>query len=239
VFVVRRKRTTKEKKRPAKSLPCVFPQNARQRPHDTDLHGKQSLSCIYNRTHSNGTLSYVKTGARQQKRNRRTADKRTARAHTVHLRALSSNARQRIFQKKQRPHSRPHTSAGRPAAAQRPDAGSCALPLVLPTPELLSSLPPVGRRSRGGADPAENVEEGRIRPKTSRRGRRRGVRPKPPATPPQPRMRAAARIHAAARALHRRTGFAACYPGYAPPRGHAGSTPAAPDPHRHTTSVGR
>jgi hypothetical protein len=45
VFAVRRKRTAKEKKRPAKPFPYVFPENARQRAHDTDLHSKQHLPC--------------------------------------------------------------------------------------------------------------------------------------------------------------------------------------------------
>jgi hypothetical protein len=43
VFGVRRKRTAKEKKRPAKPLLCIFSKNAHQRAHDTDLHGKQRL----------------------------------------------------------------------------------------------------------------------------------------------------------------------------------------------------
>jgi hypothetical protein len=41
-----------------------------------------------------------------------------------------------------------------------PSRRSCALPPVLPTPELLSPLPPMGCRSRGGTDPAGNVVEG-------------------------------------------------------------------------------
>jgi hypothetical protein len=46
-FAVRLERTTKNKKRTANTLPCVFPGNARQRAHVTFLHGKPPLPCAF------------------------------------------------------------------------------------------------------------------------------------------------------------------------------------------------
>jgi hypothetical protein len=46
-FAVHLGRMTKNKKRTANILPCVFPRNARQRAHDTFLHGKPPLSCAF------------------------------------------------------------------------------------------------------------------------------------------------------------------------------------------------
>jgi hypothetical protein len=47
---------TMSKKRTANTLPCVFLENARQKPHDTFLHGKKYLSCAFRRTHGKCTL---------------------------------------------------------------------------------------------------------------------------------------------------------------------------------------
>jgi hypothetical protein len=46
-FAVRLERMAKNKKRTANTLPCVFPKNARQRAHDTFLHGKPPLPCAF------------------------------------------------------------------------------------------------------------------------------------------------------------------------------------------------
>jgi hypothetical protein len=64
-FAVRSKRTTKVTKRTTKFLLCVFLGNARQRLHDSFLHGKGPLSCSFWRTHGIGSLPCVKDGARQ------------------------------------------------------------------------------------------------------------------------------------------------------------------------------
>jgi hypothetical protein len=46
-FAVRLRRTTKARKRTAKALPCVFYRGARQRAHNSFLHGKVLLSCAF------------------------------------------------------------------------------------------------------------------------------------------------------------------------------------------------
>jgi hypothetical protein len=106
--------------------------------------------------------------------NKKETDGRQANGRHEHTqcvcRALSSNAPQRIFQKKikkQRPHSHPRTSAGRPAAAQRPDAGSCALPLVL--------RPPVGLADAGAPVAVASRRTSKSRRGGSGRKRRGGT----------------------------------------------------------------
>jgi hypothetical protein len=61
-FVVRFSR-----KRTAKALSCVFPENARQRVHGSNLHGKSCLPCVLYYTHGKKSLSCVKCSARQKK----------------------------------------------------------------------------------------------------------------------------------------------------------------------------
>jgi hypothetical protein len=53
-FAVRR--TVKNKKHTTNTLPCVFPGNARQTPHDIFLHGKPPLSCAF---YQNAQLPFV------------------------------------------------------------------------------------------------------------------------------------------------------------------------------------
>jgi hypothetical protein len=48
-FAVRFGRTAKNKKCTTKILPCVFPGNARQKPHDTFLHGNAPLPYAFYR----------------------------------------------------------------------------------------------------------------------------------------------------------------------------------------------
>jgi hypothetical protein len=48
-IAVRPRHTAKAIKRTAKVLPCIFLQNARQRTHDSKLHGKRTLPCAFYR----------------------------------------------------------------------------------------------------------------------------------------------------------------------------------------------
>jgi hypothetical protein len=138
--------------------------------------------------------------------------------HTQFIcRALSSTHGKEFFKenKKQRPHGCSHTGLGssRGGAA----AGRRILhPPGSPAPSRRSCQHRSSCRRRLPWD--VEVEEGRIRLKTSWRGRRRGVRLKLLATPPQPRMRSHLRcvppplIRAAARALRRHPRICAATP---------------------------